>query len=93
MSSGVGKMITKELIKAEVDRVQDKYLEVLYRIIKALESPIDVEAIGSQTTMDTVNKIEDLTWHDFVEETYGSLANAPIERGDQGQYEVREAIR
>jgi len=29
-------MITRELVKAEIDKVQDKYLEILYRIIKAL---------------------------------------------------------
>ncbi len=67
-------MVTKELIKAEIDRVQDKYLEVLYKIVQALN-------------------VEDLEWHDFIAETYGCLADAPIERGDQGQYEIREAIR
>lgn len=33
-------MITKELIKAEIDKVQDENLEVLYKIIKSLEMSI-----------------------------------------------------
>ena len=84
-------MITKELIKAEIDRVQDKYLEVLYKIIKALVSPID-EVTSQKTTTVITKKIEDLEWHNFIQETYGCLADAPIERGEQGQYEIREAI-
>ena len=30
-------MVTKELLKSEIEKVQDQYLGVLYRIIKALE--------------------------------------------------------
>ena len=37
--------------------------------------------------------IQQSEWHDFIQETYGCLAGAPIERGEQGKYEVREAIR
>lgn len=84
-------MITKELVKAEIDRVQDKYLEVLYKIIKALVSPIDEVTSPKATTIIT-EKVEDLEWHNFIEETYGCLVDAPIERGEQGQYEIREAV-
>ena len=31
-------------------------------------------------------------WHSFIQETYGCLSDTPIERGDQGAYEVREVI-
>lgn len=78
-------MITKELIKAEIDRVEDKNLEVLYKIVKALSSPSMIEEI-------THPKDNDADWHNFIEETYGSSADAPIERGDQGQFEVREVV-
>ena len=84
-------MITKELIKAEIDRVQDKYLEVLYKIIKALVSPVD-EVTSPKATTIINKKVEDLEWHNFIKETYGCLADAPIERGEQGQYEIREAV-
>jgi len=77
-------MITRELVKAEIDKVQDKYLEILYRIIKALVSPPDLATVTSQGS--------NSNWHQFIEETYGCLADDPIERGEQGQYEVREKI-
>ena len=70
--------VTKDLIKAEIDHVQDEYLEVLYRIIKALERTKNAD--GSET------------WHEFIEKTYGCLSDDPIERGDQGKYEVRGTI-
>ncbi len=31
-------------------------------------------------------------WAAFIDSTYGSLADDPIERGDQGEPEVRDAI-
>ena len=80
-------MITKEKIKTEIDNLKDEYLEILYRIIKALEIPV------SEVTehLEIINKQSE--WHNFIQETYGCLADAPIERGEQGKYEVREAIR
>ena len=77
-------MITKELVKAEIDKVQNEYLELLYKIIKAFEP--------SEKTNDkeiTESNVE-LNWQDFINETYGCLADSPIERGEQGEYEIRE---
>jgi len=85
-------MITKELVKAEVDKVQDKYLEVLYRIIKALINSPELAVIAPDDTIEAQTKTETSSWHNFIEQTYGCLADDPIERGEQGQYEVREAI-
>jgi len=70
-----------------IDNLKDEYLEILYRIIKALEIPV------SEVTehLEIINKQSE--WHNFIQETYGCLADAPIERGEQGKYEVREAIR
>jgi len=31
-------------------------------------------------------------WSDFVAKTYGSMADDPIARGDQGSYEKREEL-
>jgi len=31
-------------------------------------------------------------WQAFVNETYGCLADDPIERGEQGVYEIREVL-
>ena len=85
-------MITKELIKAEIDKVEDKYLEALYKIIKALETPAEIETAGLSAAVSIIEDIGEFNWHDFIEETYGSLADAPIERGDQGKFEIREEI-
>ncbi len=74
-------MITKELIKSEIDNVRDEYLGALYRIVKALEEPRRPavrERRGDETS-----------WVQFIAETYGSSASSPIGRGDQGEYEVR----
>ena len=79
-------MITKELVKAEVEKVKDDYLEVLYKIIKIFEAPREV---GLKTTVAQRDGAFD--WHAFIAQTYGSLADDPIERGDQGRYEIREA--
>ena len=81
-------MITKELVKAEVEKVNDDYLEVLYKIIKVFEAPRDLELTTSIAKRDG-----ELEWHAFIAQTYGSLANDPIERGDQGRYEIREAMQ
>jgi len=31
-------------------------------------------------------------WKEFIESTYGSMADDQIDRGEQGQYEIREDI-
>ncbi|HXO21494.1 MAG TPA: hypothetical protein VOA87_16390 [Thermoanaerobaculia bacterium] len=72
--------ITKDLIKTEVDKVQEEYLEVLYRVVKALEEP-PREAPYPEAKA---------AWESFVAETYGSFADDPISRGGQGDYEARE---
>ncbi len=83
-------MITKELLKTEIDKVQDKYLEALYQVIAAFEMPRRIVAIDRPLT--TKESVES-SWHDFIKATYGSLADAPITRGVQGKYEVREEIQ
>jgi hypothetical protein len=72
--------VTREMVKSEIDKVQEEYLGVLLRIVNALEPAAGREA----------RKTEDQrSWEEFIAETYGSFAGDPIERGDQGNYEVR----
>ena len=72
-------MVTKELIKTEIDKVQDEYLEALYRIVLALRITLSPsEPIPS--------------WPVFIQKTYGCFADDPIERGNQGVSEIRDAI-
>jgi hypothetical protein len=73
--------VTKELIKSEIDRVGDENLAVLYRVVRSLEEP--VSPAGSPSFRDEAQ------WHRFLDEVYGSMAEAPIDRGDQGEYDVR----
>jgi hypothetical protein len=74
-------VITKDLLKAEIDKVPEENLGVLYKIVKALEEP---------RQEDRPRPVDAAEWKAWIAETYGSMADAPIERGEQGSYEVRE---
>ena len=77
-------MITKDLLKTEIDNVPEENLGVLLKIIKALEEP----AHATESTFESQAQ-----WTAFIEETFGSTSDAPLERGEQGSYEVRESFR
>jgi len=81
MKAHGAEMINRRLLKTEIDKVKSEHLELLYGIIKLLEN-------GAQATEAAIQ----LDWHEFLAETYGCLAEAPITRGEQGQYENREAV-
>jgi len=79
-------MITKELLKEEINNISDKYYFVLYKIIKSFE---DDSSEGNFNN----NKIklkQRKDWHEFIENTAGSLSDNPITRGKQGKFELRE---
>jgi hypothetical protein len=76
-------MITKEMIKCEIDKVQDDYLEALFKIIKAFEEPTEGKPFQES---------KDAEWKAFVNKFAGCMANDPIKRGDQGTFELREKI-
>jgi hypothetical protein len=78
--TGVG-MIDRKLLKTEIDKVKSEHLELLYGIIKLLEDGRQRPEVGAGPD-----------WHEFVANTYGCLAEAPISRGDQGHFESREAM-
>lgn len=65
-------MITKDLIKTEVDNVPDEYLEVLFRVIKAFELPPNSKTVKSNSN---IKKTSDSSssWHEFIQETYGQI--------------------
>ena len=46
-----------------------------------------IRPVPSQKTSEN-----ELSWHDFLNKYAGCLADSPIERGDQGDYEIREEI-
>jgi hypothetical protein len=41
----------------------------------------------------TEEDLSHLEWHDFIEATYGCLADDPITRGHQGEPDKRELIQ
>ncbi len=60
-------MTIRDRVKAGLDKVDDEYLGVVERMLAALEGPSrQGEAQAS--------------WSDFLDSTYGSMADAPIER-------------
>jgi hypothetical protein len=78
-------MVTKQLIKTEIDNVQDEYLEALFKIVKAFGA--------RDNSLATVpEKDQDRLWQTFIQDTYGSFADDQMKRGDQGRYEAREPI-
>ena len=77
--------ITKEMLKHEIDHIQDQYIDTLYMVIKAFEYPaIQKTPYHTPTT--------EVQWHSFLDRCAGSCADAPLQRGDQGQHEEREAL-
>ncbi len=64
------------------DALRDKELEVLV-VLQPITAPDETE----------IEKTDERGWPiGFFEETYGSLADDPIERLPQGNLEVREVI-
>lgn len=78
------------MLKVEIDKIQDKYLEILFKIIKALESSVETETSKQINPPKSDECDAELKWPGFIKKTYGCLADDPIKRGDQGKYEIRE---
>ncbi len=85
-------MITKQLIKQEIDNVPNEHLPVLYRIVLALGDEIDAELGRPSEIRRSQHKGDGNQWRDFVARIYGCMADAPIERHAQGRYESREDL-
>ncbi|MDM8519699.1 hypothetical protein QUF64_06610 [Anaerolineales bacterium HSG6] len=50
-------IITKEHLKAEIDKVPEQYLEVLYRIIRALIDPLEQVTRSHQQSSEMVEAV------------------------------------
>ena len=83
-------MISRALLKSEIDKVNAEYLDLLYRIVKALENSVSKEntAIISESRDFSMN----LDWQSFIDRTYGCTSDSQISRGEQGVSESRERI-
>jgi len=83
-------MITRDLVKEEIDHVQDEYLSILYRIVQSFAAESPQEPAVSRPT--DAGNAERENWRRFVALTYGSTADAPLARAAQGEFEIREAF-
>lgn len=82
-------MVTKQLVKDEIDNIPVEHLPMLYKIVLAFE---EGSAEWFAKSAGSPESDGERSWSDFVAETYGCFADDPIERGDQGQYEDREPL-
>jgi hypothetical protein len=73
-------VITRELLKKEIDNVQDEYIAPLYKIIKSFEQSDELS--GYEHGIDKKDR-KRKEWHKFIDKFAGSLSDTPIERGDQ----------
>lgn len=73
------------MLKHEIDHIQDQYIDVLYMVIKAFKYP----AIRKVPAHSPATEAQ---WHAFLDRCAGSCADAPLQRGEQGQYEKRDAL-
>jgi len=83
-------MISRALLKSEIDKVKAEYLDALYRIVKGLENGASKASIATTSELQDVNT--SLDWQTFVAKTYGCMADSQISRGEQGIAESREEI-
>ena len=60
--------------------------------ILQLDVPIGVADVDCDVVVTVPIKMTDEEWSQFVDRTAGSLADDPIERPPQGEYEQRDPI-
>jgi hypothetical protein len=85
-------MISRRLLKTEIDKVKSEHLELLYGIIKLLENGTHKDITSDLAAAQPSETGGPLDWREFIASTYGCLSDAPISRGDQGHYESRETM-
>lgn len=75
-------MVTRELIKNEIDQLHEHYLDIVYRFVRAL--------IPRSTTKSAHNQGE--SWEEFLQNNYGIFSDDPLVREPQGTLEIREEL-
>lgn len=73
-----------------IDRVHNVLAEIetlpateKWRIVRHVLRSLEHEQTSTPAKSD---------WHDFLQATYGILRDTPIQRWDEGEYEVREPL-
>ena len=78
-------VITKDILKQEIDRIQEEYVDILYDVIKAFERPA--------RQVPSTHPSSHEQWEAFLDKFAGCFAEAPLCRGKQGTYEVRDTLQ
>ncbi|KPA15060.1 hypothetical protein MHK_004729 [Candidatus Magnetomorum sp. HK-1] len=86
-------MITKKLLKAQIDRIPYEYIGVIYRIIQVFENITDDINENRMKPILHTQTYDNEEWLEFINDTYGCFKNDPIKRWDQGEFEIRETIQ
>lgn len=74
-------MITYQSVVEVADQLpMAEKVRLIEHLSAALRHEMEVEAFKR------------MPWHEFIERTAGSLADTPIQRWDQGEYEEREPL-
>jgi len=82
-------MLSSEKLKSEIDKIPKEYYGDILDILKSFKVKNNYNLKDSiSLKMSSKSK-----WSSFILETYGSLSDYPIERGEQGNYETREEIK
>ena len=81
----MAKPTTKELLKTRIEKLPPEHLELVDRVLSAFEVPAsqsarDLQAPGGED------------WTAFIRQTYGSMADDPIERQPGGLLELRAPL-
>lgn len=81
-------MTTKDLLKSKIENIREDYLGVLLRVMNSLESRSSRFKRRSRKA-----QLQENDWLDFIEQTYGCISADPLERKEQGDYEIREPMK
>ncbi len=74
--------VLRELLKNEIEKVRDDYLDLLYQIIRVFERPASATtSVALQSEQLRVSE-ERAEWRRFVQRTFGAFADDPIKYED-----------
>jgi hypothetical protein len=86
-------MVTKKLLKEQIDRIPYEYIGVIYRIIQVFENITDDVSKNKIEPSFCKQSYDKEEWVEFINDTYGCFKDDPIKRWDQGEFEIRETIQ
>ncbi len=77
-------MLNSNKLKSEIDNIPKEYYGVIWNMFQTMKT--------NNTYAQYSEKVTNKKWLEFISATYGSLSDAPIERGEQEAYELREDL-